>query len=373
MMTHSGSSIAAQAKPTEQRQGPRILVVRNDKIGDFMLAWPALAWLRRSLPDAHISVLVPSYTFELGLLCPWVDQVLRDPVDMECLNAQHFDVMLALYSTSRIAKAGWRGRIPLRIAPATKWFQVFYNRRVTQRRSRSEKPEYAYNLDLVEYLLQALGSKGVDNPAPYWPVPTTQRDALRQRLADTLQLPLTQPWVFLHAGSGGSAVNLDMGQYVDLIRELQKRWVFPVAPAWVLTAGPGELDQAKRIQTELGDAVGIVRCHSGSDGLGEFAMSLCAADLFVAGSTGPLHMAATLDVPTVGFFPARRSATALRWRPCNGPGRTLGFSHVGDTTGKSPERLDIDVTLAAQDIVQWLRDSPDLIDFSALETAKRQA
>ena len=39
--------------------GRRILVVRNDKLGDFMLAWPALACLKRAHPDNHVGVLVP--------------------------------------------------------------------------------------------------------------------------------------------------------------------------------------------------------------------------------------------------------------------------------------------------------------------------
>src|SRR5690606_15621146 len=74
MMGQSGGGLAELKTNTgQQRSGPRILVVRNDKIGDFMLAWPALALLRRSLPDAHISVLVPGYTRALAQRCPWID------------------------------------------------------------------------------------------------------------------------------------------------------------------------------------------------------------------------------------------------------------------------------------------------------------
>ena len=36
----------------------RILVVRNDKIGDFMLAWPSFAMLKASC-DCHVTALVP--------------------------------------------------------------------------------------------------------------------------------------------------------------------------------------------------------------------------------------------------------------------------------------------------------------------------
>ena len=56
-----------------------ILVIRNDKLGDFMLAWPALALLRRNLPQARIAVLVPEYTAPLARICPSVDEVIVDP------------------------------------------------------------------------------------------------------------------------------------------------------------------------------------------------------------------------------------------------------------------------------------------------------
>ena len=41
----------------------------------------------------------------------------------------------------------WKAHIPHRLAPATKLAQVLYNHRLVQRRSRSQKPEYEYNLD----------------------------------------------------------------------------------------------------------------------------------------------------------------------------------------------------------------------------------
>jgi ADP-heptose:LPS heptosyltransferase len=69
-----------------------------------------------------------------------------------------------------------------------------------------------------------------------------------------------------------------------------------------------------------------VTVYVSRDGLVRFAQVLANAELFIAGSTGPLHMASALDVPTVGFFPQRRSATPLRWRPLNSEGRHLAFS-----------------------------------------------
>lgn len=331
---------------------PRILVVRNDKIGDFMLAWPALALLRRSLPEAHISVLVPSYTQALAQCCPWVDQVLSDPDDLGRMHKGEFDILLTLFSTPRIGWRGCLGRIPLRLAPATKWAQLFYNRRVRQRRSQSRKPEFEYNLDLAAELIRLAGGHVADNPAPYWPMSAQQRLAQRQVLAGQLDLPMDVPWVFVHAGSGGSAVNLSVDQYAGLVRRLhQLRSEAPQA-AWVLTAGPGEQVLMHELLQRL-DGLGVVRAYESKQGLAAFAQSLCAADLFIAGSTGPLHIAGALDVPTIGFFPAKRSATALRWRPCNAAGRTLALSAPLSAMDEPNPMTAIDIEQAATEIHLW--------------------
>ena len=131
------------ATSTARGAAPRLLVVRNDKLGDFMLAWPALARLKAASPAPHVSVLVPAYTAPMARLCPWIDEVRRLLGEVK---AARFDALLTLFSTPRIGWLGWRSGIPLRLAPATKWAQLFYNRRVVQRRSRSEKPESRYNV-----------------------------------------------------------------------------------------------------------------------------------------------------------------------------------------------------------------------------------
>lgn len=332
----------------------RILVVRNDKLGDFMLAWPALALLKRSLPQSHLSVLVPGYTQSLAEVCPWVDKVLSDPQDLEQLNHQHFDAVLTLFSTGRIGWQVFKGRIPLRFAPATKWAQIFYNHAVVQRRSRSEKPEFIYNLELATALVKYLGKQVAHSLPPYWPIPSEETTRLRHELSAKLGLDIARPWFFLHSGSGGSANNLSIDQYAQLvisIHQLLQRERRDL-PQWVLTCGPGEEASVESLHQRIPDDIESVVYRS-TDGLAAFAKSIATAQLMVAGSTGPLHVAGALDVPTVGFFPAKRSATPLRWRPCNSESRTLSFSpelHGKDLTNMG----SIDINLCAQRIVSWL-------------------
>ena len=54
-----------------------ILVVRLDRIGDFILMSPFLRELRRSFPAARISLLVRPVVAELARRCPYVNEVLE--------------------------------------------------------------------------------------------------------------------------------------------------------------------------------------------------------------------------------------------------------------------------------------------------------
>ncbi len=349
------------------QQPPRLLVVRNDKLGDFMLAWPALACLKASEPTPHVSVLVPGYTAPMARLCPWVDEVIVDPGDgagrearqdvLAQIRAADVDALLTLFSTPRIGWLGWRAGIPLRLAPATKWAQLFYNHRITQRRSRSAKPEYVYNMELAEALLDALALPKPTRPAPpYWPLSAQEQGAQRHRIAEELALDPERPWVFLHAGSGGSAVNLTAEAYARLAQDVTSRLDENSAPSWILTAGPGEEDNADALHRTLkGMALDAHRLPA-RDGLGDFALSLAAADLFIAGSTGPLHIAGCLNRATAGFYPARRSATPLRWQTCNDATRRLAFrppAEAGET-----DMHAIDLEAAAEQIARRLASSP---------------
>ena len=174
----------------------KILVIRNDKIGDFMLAWPAFAMLKQSIPDAQITALVPQYTQALAELCPFIDQVILDcgkdasreakKALVKTLIKEKFDAAICLFSDSYNARLVWRAKIPIRLAPATKWCQILYNRRITQRRSRSEKPEFEYNQDLIQAFLKEQ-QVAIEHPrSPYLQFPKQEILAQKKSSNKTL-------------------------------------------------------------------------------------------------------------------------------------------------------------------------------------------
>ncbi|MGJ8516182.1 glycosyltransferase family 9 protein [Carnimonas bestiolae] len=332
----------------------RILVVRNDKLGDFMLAWPALKALRHASPDNHIAVLVPDYTAPMARLCPWIDEVLIDPGAgsgsqlTTLMRDGHFDALLTLFSTPRVGWAGMRAHIPLRMAPATKWAQFFYGTRITQRRSRSLKPEYIYNLELAEALAKRLNQYPRRVAPPYWPLESEQRASQRQQLAHELALDSERQWWVLHPGSGGSAVNLSPQRYIELAEKVTRH--ASSAISFIVSWGPGEKERASAVTQALAERQIDAHLMPARAGLAEFALTLAAADGMIAGSTGPLHIAGCLDIATLGFFPAKRSATSLRWQTCNDSDKRLAFSPPPSEDARQAtnmERIDIDAAAIA--------------------------
>ena len=90
----------------------RVLAIRNDKLGDFMLIWPALMLLKKSLPDCEVTVLVPSYTQSIAEACPWIDNVMIDPLDIASINRKNFDAVVTFFqlgvSACRLGRDGFR-------------------------------------------------------------------------------------------------------------------------------------------------------------------------------------------------------------------------------------------------------------------------
>jgi len=325
----------------------RILVIRNDKLGDFMLAWPAISLIKRQYPESVIIALVNKYTKPMAGLCPWIDKTLIDIEQDSSLSrslklaslikTSHIDASISLYSTTHTALALWLARVPLRVAPATKLAQIFYNHTLRQKRSRSDKPEYIYNVDLARYFITTIGNESVDLPDPPWlEFNPTEVTILRRQFTAEHNIKSTAKLIFVHPGSGGSAPSLDTDQYAQLIDILAK----DNDRHFVITAGPGEFDLAHLVADKC-HATSIC-VYESSEGLASFAKLLSISDMFISGSTGVLHIAGAMDIPTAAFYTNRTSATSVRWQTLNREENRLSFSPPDSAPAEDMSSIDIE-------------------------------
>ncbi|MGH8129177.1 MAG: glycosyltransferase family 9 protein, partial [Gammaproteobacteria bacterium] len=258
-----------------------LLIARNDRLGDFMLAWPAIQAVHRSLPEARLTVLAQGYTAPLAKLCAGVDEVMEDPrKTSEWRNARalarllhpgEFDAALALFSRFDVALGMALARIPLRVAPATKLAQIFYHHRLRQRRSQSTRPEWVYNLELAEFFLARLGvSQPVRAAAPYLSFPADDVTAARQALAARLQIDASLSWVFVHPGHGGSSPTLPTDLFARIGRELSS-----AGAVVILSQGPADGVAVDSLSAAMGATPHVRYCSEA--GLDGYARDLATA------------------------------------------------------------------------------------------------
>jgi len=285
-----------------------ILVVRTDKLGDFITALPAIFILKQYNIDNRVVVCVAPLNEGLAKSCDFIDEVIVDKpeeslfVFVQKLKRAKIDASITLFSNTHVAVAQFLARIPIRIAPATKIAQIFYTKRVKQKRSQVKMAEFEYNIALTKSLFS-------DIKTEYREPLVTFSDAQTVYENFSQENNITQKIVAFHVGFGGSSdANWNLDEYESLIRDVLTRQKYQV----VLTFGPDEKNLYDEMQKRLKGEDVIF--YLSLEGIVTFAKLISRFKLFVSTSTGTYHLASLVGTPTMTFFGDSLFASAARWK-----------------------------------------------------------
>ena len=315
-----------------------ILIVRNDKLGDFITALPTCKVLKEYDSSNKIAVLVAPLNEELAKACDFIDEVIVDKGESafemaKRLRKYRFDVSLTLFSNTRVALAQFLARIPKRIAPATKIAQIFYNRRIKQRRSQVKMAEFEYNLQLAKALF-------ADILLEYSKPLCLFEDAKEVYQQFCNEFSVTKEVIAFHPGFGGSSdANFTPKEYVQMIESVLETDRYDV----VLTFGPDEAKLMAKMELLLQESLQKYECtekigikvdtdkiphpfyyqsscgkkvvfYMSTQGIVHFAKIISGFKLFVSTSTGTYHLASLVGTPTLTFFADTLFASSKRWK-----------------------------------------------------------
>lgn len=265
----------------------KILVTRHDKIGDFITALPLCYVLKQG--SHHITMLVLAVNVPLAKELDFIDEVIEYTKDTKALidtiKSYNFDVSISAFIDMDLGKVLFKAKIPKRIAPATKLAQIFFNKRIKQRRSEVKMREFEYNLDLAHALDKSLD---LSFPKPLWNITKTRED-----------------FIIFHVGSGGSSEgNLTLDDYLSLgkIASAHTKIVF--------SFGRDDQEDKDYIQKNL-DFKAELRDDFKT--IVELTQFIAKSKLFISTSTGPMHLAGLSNTPTLSFFGESLFASSKRW------------------------------------------------------------
>ncbi|MDX4060686.1 glycosyltransferase family 9 protein [Aliarcobacter skirrowii] len=268
-----------------------LLITRHDKIGDFLVSLPLFKAIKEQYPSTKLTALVSKINFDFAKSLDFIDDViLYDKNDLnktlQDIKSKKFDVSISCFIDTSLAILLFKSRIKKRVAPATKIAQIFFNIKVMQRRSKVEKTEWQYNLDLAKAIF-----------------PDIKLDFKRPLLNLDVK---KEKRVIFHAGFGGSSDgNLSLDDYLSLARSI-KDSEYEV----VFSFGPDDEKSKEYIESKLDFKATI---YNSKGTLLDFTKYIASSTLFVSTSTGPMHLAGASNSQTLSFFGDSLFASSKRW------------------------------------------------------------
>jgi heptosyltransferase-2 len=276
----------------------RLLVVAPNWLGDAVMALPALADVRRAMPDADIVV---SARPSVAPLFAMVDGVSTSGLTLTSgagLQGRGPDTALLLPNSFHSAFTAARAGIPERWGYRTDWRGRLLTRAV-------EKPRGVHQVEYYQHLTRALGFPS-GPPVPRVTVSEHARAAARAALRDQGWTG-DGPFVTLAPGAAyGGAKRWPPEYFAELARTLAADGV-PSA----IVGSAADAPTRTELIAALGSGVGVVDLVGRTD-LSTLAGVLSLSRACVSNDSGAMHLAAAVGVPVVAIFgPTNEVATAI--------------------------------------------------------------
>ncbi|OCL83692.1 glycosyltransferase family 9 protein [Arcobacter porcinus] len=280
-----------------------LLITRHDKIGDFIVSLPLFKAIKEQYPSTKLTALVSKINFDFAKSLDFIDDVIlydKDNLDntLQEIKTKNFDVSISCFIDTRLGKLLFKSGIKTRVAPATKIAQIFFNKRVKQRRSKCEKTEWQYNLDLAKAVFSDIKLD--------FKRPILEFGSIKEKR------------VVFHPGFGGTSDgNLSLNDYLNLARSI-KNSDYQIT----FSFGPDDKYQKDYIEKHLDfDA----KIYESKSTLMDFARYIASSYLFVSTSTGPKHIAAATNIRTLSFFGSKFANSPNRWASVNEESKQNNF------------------------------------------------
>lgn len=227
-----------------------------------------------------------------------------------------------IFPRPAIAWWAWKERVPIRVGTSRRWYHwMTCNRLPKVSRRHSGLHETQLNFAVLAPLLPpSLREKALRLS---WSELLLYRPRLRAAGAPT-------PWVMeilenascrvaLHVGSGGGAPQWPLDKWVGLASHLAEQ--LP-GVKFLLTGSAMEEGRITALMRQAPHLPWV--STAGKLTLSELVALLEKVDCLIAGSTGPLHIAAAVGTPVVGLFPSTAAMGPWRWRPLTEKARLFG-------------------------------------------------
>jgi heptosyltransferase II len=268
-----------------QNKIKKILAIRNDRFGEFLLNIPAMRALKETYPQAELTLAVNSEVFQLASAIECVDQVVIWDKGKKQLRKSRFDAGVVLNPTKEAHWALFLAGIPVRAGYDRKW-GILLTHKLKDTKHLGERHEVDANLELVglldaRTLDKSLAIKVNENLYKYF---------------------INQEIVIIHPFTSDPLKQWPVERFSELAQRIRSELDLKVVMTGL---------SAKKFTADE-SIINMVNETT----LTELAALLKRGCLVVTADSGPMHLAAAVGTPVIALFRNDlKGKTAKRWGP----------------------------------------------------------
>ena len=278
----------------------KILVIRVDGIGDLLNSTPAIALLRKNYPSAEITVLACPLNASVLIGNPDVDRILVFDRDGEHrglfarfqfyreLRRERYQLVVAMQTAMWSHLVGFLSGAPYRLGRYQKRFRSTLTHAWRGKYPKGETHEVDRNLELVRLICKGEGKQKLIFHLLPDEIATAKSRLASWRIGSDSSL------IGIHPGGSSFDKRWPEKQYAELADRLAHHYNATI----LLLRGPGEEALTDNIQEAMQSAA----ISHAPETIRELGALLSCCDLVVCNDSGPMHLAAALDVPTIAIF-----------------------------------------------------------------------
>lgn len=295
----------------------RILIGRSHGLGDDVMALPLISALKTAWPNSHLTVMCRQLTRPIFADNPLIDDIMIDELDLQKenkpshnifkllsfankLKAKKIDLYVLTWGNEAHAYLGYLAGIPWRIGDRLTYRAGWTFNLGTVRKF------YHFNYHYIELNLQFLRPVCPNCQTIVSPTINFKDEAFIKQI--TQDLNTSDILIGFSLGTSGANKYWRPEQQAELIRRLLAQPQIKV----LLLAGTEFAGQAQAIAAQFPKEK-IINLVGKSD-LGQLISVLRLCRLHLCFDSGPMHLGAALNVPTLAIF-LSKSQLPSQWGP----------------------------------------------------------